>query len=242
MYEIKTEEFSGPLDKLLELIESKKLDITTISLAQVTDDFIKYIETLKNNISENQDDSDIFKNSRQLADFLVVASGLILIKSKSLLPQLELTLEEEESVFELEKRIQIYAQIKPLFALMKKHWLSTNQTYSRGLLLSMPTVFYPPKNIDGFLLNKSLEGLIKTLGSYFYEQEKIQRQLFSLEEKISEISKKIINGISKFSQMIGQKSKGESIVLFLALLHLLRDRVLDVNQIGTFEEMEITKL
>jgi len=89
-YEVKLEQFTGPLNKLLELIEARKLEITALNLAEVTEDFINYIRSL-----EKGADPEI------LADFIVVASRLILIKSKTLLPSLELTEEEEGEIKDL---------------------------------------------------------------------------------------------------------------------------------------------
>src|SRR3989338_9156814 len=99
-YEFKTEKFQGPLEKLLELIEDKKLEITEISLAEVTNDFLQYLKTLtdadnmQTNAEGNAEQSgnlavnqiEIRENLRLLADFIAIASRLILIKSKSLLP------------------------------------------------------------------------------------------------------------------------------------------------------------
>jgi len=76
MYQIKLEQFNGPLDLLLCLIEDEKLDISQVSLAKVTDQYLSYIER-----SENI-------SATELADFLVIATKLLVIKSKTLLPDL----------------------------------------------------------------------------------------------------------------------------------------------------------
>ena len=84
--EVTTERFSGPLDALLMMVEEKKLSINEISLSQIADQYIaqiKQAETL---------------SKEELAMFLVIAATLILIKSRSLLPNLPLTAEEEESI------------------------------------------------------------------------------------------------------------------------------------------------
>ena len=92
MYNIKTEQFNGPYDLLLNLIEAKNLDVSEISLSLITDQFLNYL-----------DQEDIV-NSDELADFLVVASKLLLIKSKMLLPELH---EEDDEVDDLEKHLKI---------------------------------------------------------------------------------------------------------------------------------------
>ena len=92
MYEVKINQFSGPLEKLLELIEEKKMEITALSLAEVTGGFFNYVKRVESDI-----------DPKILADFLVVAAKLVLIKSKALLPGLELTQEEELDIKDLEQ-------------------------------------------------------------------------------------------------------------------------------------------
>ena len=85
MYQIKTEQFEGPLDLLLDLIEKEEVDITRVSLAKITDQYLEYINA--------QEDISL----HNLTDFLSVAAKLILIKSHALLPLLQL--DEEEICF-----------------------------------------------------------------------------------------------------------------------------------------------
>ena len=94
MYEVKLEQFQGPLDLLLQLIEKQEMDITEVSLAQVADSYIEYINQMGQ------------LNPEEVADFLVVASKLIYIKSKVLLPELDL---EEEGI-DLEKQLKMYKE------------------------------------------------------------------------------------------------------------------------------------
>ncbi len=82
-YKVKTHVFEGPLDLLLDLVEKRKLFVNDVSLAEVTDDFIKYIET--------HEEFPIGES----AEFIVIASTLMLVKSRSLLPMLALTEDEE---------------------------------------------------------------------------------------------------------------------------------------------------
>ena len=96
MYKVKLEQFQGPLDLLLQLTEEKKLDITEISLAKVTDQYLTY---LKNSEVISLDD---------LANFLIIASRLILIKSRMLLPTLELSKEEEQDIETLKRQLEEY--------------------------------------------------------------------------------------------------------------------------------------
>ena len=99
-FTIKTQSFEGPLDLLLELIEKRKLFIGDIALAKVTDDFISHIKQFEN------------MPMGESAHFILVASTLLLIKSKALLPGLSLTEEEQGDIHDLETRLKIYKRIK----------------------------------------------------------------------------------------------------------------------------------
>src|SRR3989344_4796688 len=101
-YTVKTTVFEGPLDLLLELVTKRKLFVNDVSLSEVTDDFILYLE--------KHDEFPIGES----AEFIVVASTLMLIKSRSLLPMIELSDEEEESIHDLENRLALYARVKTL--------------------------------------------------------------------------------------------------------------------------------
>ncbi len=240
MYQVQTEQFSGPLEKLLELIEAKKLDITTISLAEVTNDFLSYIETVRNQES-SLSEIDGF-SPRILSDFLVVASHLVLIKSKELLPDISFTQDEQEEIVDLERRLKIYSALKPLFLLVRSSWQTASPSFSREYLKDIPPVFYPPALLTKEQLEHALGSLLQSLGSLVLETEHIEKQLINLEEKITELSVKITNGLSRFSQATSQSSRGELIVLFLALLHLLRDQTVRVQQEGLFGEISMEKI
>lgn len=248
MFHVTTGEFSGPLDKLLELIEAKKLDITQVSLAEVTGDFIAYVESLKENaVSLPADTGDAdgqIRNvdTRVLAEFLVVASQLILIKSKTLVPDAPLSEEEQETVVDLERRLKLYRELKPLFALLKTTWASSPQLFSRQAYATVTPMFYPAPNMTIPALAHAMAHLASSLGSLATEQETIERQIISLEEKISELLAVITERAQKFSDVISQKSRQESVVFFLALLHLLRDRRLSAHQDGLFNDIAIEKV
>ena len=101
-YTVKTGVFEGPLDLLLDLVTKRKLFVNDVSLSQVTDDFIKYLE--------GHEEFPLGES----AEFIVVASTLMLIKSRSLLPMIKRTDEEEESIQDLENRLVLYAKVKEL--------------------------------------------------------------------------------------------------------------------------------
>src|ERR1700722_11612834 len=109
-FEFATESFQGPLETLLDLIEERKLPISEISLSQVCDAYLAYVEKLPQ------------LPLGETAQFILVASTLLLIKSRALLPNLELSSDERESVEELERRLARYAIYRKAAKLMRKEW------------------------------------------------------------------------------------------------------------------------
>src|SRR3989338_3281969 len=109
-FSIATEAYSGPLEALLNLIEERKLPISQINLAEVTDAYLAYVEKLPE------------LPLGETAQFILVASTLLLIKSRTLLPTLTLSDDERESVQELERRLACYALIRKAARALRREW------------------------------------------------------------------------------------------------------------------------
>lgn len=226
-YELKIENFSGPIEKLLELIEAKKMEITDLNLAEVTADFLNYLKELE------------IVEPRMLADFVAIAAALLLIKSKAILPDLKLSEEEERDIKDLEGRLRRYAEFKPAIVLLKKLYEQKNFSVSRQLLYNSEPVFYPAPNMNVESLKNAVSAIFTELNKLNLESQTIEYSLIKLEEKIEEIAKKIEQGIGNFSEIIKAKSRAEIIVLFLALLHLLREQLVKVEQNEKFSDIII---
>jgi len=252
-YELQVGEFKGPLDKLLELIENEKLDINEVSLAKVTDGFLRYLEDLKGSIdvaatADDKVTQALRADLRVLADFVAVASKLIFLKSKYLLPGLELTEEEEADIKDLEARLHIYQQLKPAIRLLNKLWHESHRSYSRpylagkSALIAEHAIFYPGGNLDLEGLTGALGQIFETIKTYELETETIKEKIVTLEEKISEVLGRIQKeGDMHFKNLSGEKSRGEAIVVFLALLHLAREQLVLLEQIGSFSDILVKK-
>ncbi len=233
MFQVKTQHYTGPLGKLLELIEEKKLEITQISLAEVTGDFLKYVKELG-----AQNEPGI------VADFLVVAAKLVLIKSKVLLPMLELTKEEEEDIQDLEGRLRIYREFKVAAEHLKKLWDKKHISYGRELLKSLgdTSFFYPPKELKVSDLVRAVQHLAMTLQALIPEAQTVKRAVVTIEQKMEELLNRFKDaGQQSFRTLSQQKSRQEVIVLFLAILHLLKDRVVKVSQSDRFSDITFEK-
>jgi len=231
MYQVSLDKFSGPLDLLLSLIEEKKLAIGEITLSQVTDQFLEYLKKVQEN--ENY--------QRVLADFLVIASRLILIKSRSLLPGLVLSQEEEGDIKELEERLKAYQRIKILGRELGK-WAKNRISYfSRDSYLNIPTIFYPPQNISAGDLCKIYESFLKTLPQIEKLEERNLQRVVTLEQKIQELRARITMAVeASFADISrGVKTKIDIILSFLAVLMLCRTRVLELSQNELFGDIRI---
>lgn len=226
-YTVKTEVFEGPLDLLLELVTSRKLFVNDVSLAQVTDDFIRYIE---------QHGEFPLGES---AEFILVASTLMLIKSRSLLPMLELTQEEEESIHDLENRLAIYAKVREL-ALSLRALFGKNIIFEKEPSKNPLVVFSPDSKTDKENLLLSLERVIESLPKKEILPKVTVRKVISIEEMIGQLSERI----SKASKMsfrdfhgktgkLTYENKVSIIVGFLAMLELVKRGAIRVTQEGT---------
>ena len=162
IYQLKTEKFCGPIEKLLELIEENKMEITELSLSEVVADFLNYLKTIEE------------KEPRMLADFIVIASRLILIKSKALLPTLELNEEEKEDIKDLEERLKRYAEFKPAMILFKKLFEANDFSVSRQFLNSHEPIFYPADNFNISSMQTAMKNIFEIFSRLAIEIQKIE--------------------------------------------------------------------
>ncbi len=230
MLNYELEQFSGPLDLLLNLIEAEKLDISQVSLAKVTDQYLAYL------------DASIDLPATELADFLVVATKLLVIKSKTLLPKM--ADEEEDSAEQLEAQLKMYKEyleaskkIEAMIAL--KHYAFTRER----LPIDFRPKFSPPPNLQLSDLQSMFEEVIKRIEYVTSLPQKIMERAVSLKEMVSGIREALQRAQKmNFREVIAQaKSKAEVVVCFMALLELIKSGEAAVNQKGIFDEIEVEK-
>lgn len=230
---VSLEKFSGPLELLLKLIEDKNLEITEISLSSVTEDYLAWVSQAKDNYLEN------------VADFLQVAATLLLIKSRSILPTLEVTSEEKEEIMDLQARLELYKIFKELGIATRDKWSYQPQMFSRKSWVGRTIIFNPPTNVlpqdllDSFIcLADRFESQINIKSP----EASIKRSIISLEDKITSIWQRLITAKSRinFKDLNDkQEFKEEIVITFLALLELLKDDKITVNQENLFGEIEV---
>lgn len=226
-YTVKLEQFEGPLDLLLELIEGEKLEITKISLAKVAGQYLEYIRNIE------------YIKPESLASFLVVAARLILLKSRALLPILEFTQEEEEDIDELQRKLEEYRRFRIAAVGLKKMAKEGRVSFSREGFWGISTFFYPPENITVNDLKVAFRKILSEIPEFqLLPQEKLARAI-RLEDRIREIQKSLKERIeASFGEMIKNKSsKVDVIVSFLALLELIKQRLVMARQEDLFKEI-----
>ncbi|MDO8676555.1 MAG: segregation/condensation protein A [Candidatus Azambacteria bacterium] len=255
-YKVSLEKFTGPLDLLVSLIEEKKMAIGEISLAQVTDQFLEYLNKLQTSDVNNSMISGVNTSEYQriVADFLVVASRLILIKSRSLLPNLVLKVEEEDDIKDLENRLKAYQEIKTMAKMLGKWAKDRNSYFSREYFLNITniygepsrTTFYPPKNIASEDLKNIYELFLKTLPQIEKLEEKGLIRIMSLEEKIEELMGRVsMAAEASFNEISGSSTKVEKVnvvLAFLAILMLFRKRILEISQDKLFGDITVKRI
>ncbi len=249
-YELRIHNYEGPLEKLLQLIEERRMDVTQVSLAAVTDDFLKYLERLRAELKGGPGAAE--EDLRLLADFIVVASRLILIKSKSLLPELELSGEEERDIQDLEQRLALYKELKAaqkhIAVLWKKGGIAAARPYFLRAQASLgrgegeeAAVFYPGSKVTPGNLAAALAAVQTGLQKFILETETIEETVVSLEEKMRSIVARMEVAAEMTLKTLGEGSKSDLIVAFLAVLHLAREELLVLEQAGQFSDIIVRK-
>lgn len=237
-YIVKAGTFEGPLELLLDLIEKRKLFINELSLSQVTEDYIAFIR----NPDQQTSISD-------MTYFLVIAATLVLIKSRSLLPQLSLSKDEEHEIKHLEHRLGLYQKVREMAEKIKERYM-THRIFTREHIPINIPVFAPDQGITVDTLHASLREVFNRLPK---EEEKLPevvvRKVMSIDEMINQLTERIEQELSFSFKTIAEKSGLETpreqkvfvIVSFLALLELVRGGIIDILQDDAFDDMRISK-
>lgn len=222
-FNVKTGEFEGPLELLLNLIEERKLLISDVSISKVADDFLEYLK------------GHIAFPVGQAAHFVVVAATLLLIKSRSLLPVLALSDEEEGDVKDLEFRLKIFQMIRNA----AKGLLRGASLYlGSGARITDP-IFSPAKDLSIVSLEEAARRVLQNAPRRTFAPEVSVKTVISLEEMIDRLSKRVEKALKMtFTEFAGTSGdKAELVVGFLALLELIKRGLLLADQSDSFGEI-----
>lgn len=212
---VKTGVYEGPLDLLLELIEKRKLLVNDIALAQVADDFIAYVNTHPE------------LPVGEVAEFISLASTLLLIKSRSLLPNLAISDEESRDIKQLEYRLAVYQIIKEAAKGISR--MQGPMLYE-GAAPQFEPMFLPDEAITLHSLRQAAQVLIDGFPSTLALPQVEVKKIRSLEDTIVDMAGRIS---SAFRMSFKEFTKGEKqsvIVGFLALLELVKQGIIKATQ------------
>lgn len=225
MFTFTDEKFSGPLDLLLQMIEGDKVKVTEVSLANVTDEYIKYIQS-----SGTVDEGE-------MADFLIVAAKLLYLKSKELLPQLVV---DEETGVDLEKQLKMYEQFARMAEEVKQILLRRRFMYAREPITIKATGFQPPKTLSAHKVGIVMRDIVERFKPVKLEEVQVQR-VMSIKEKIDAVQD-MLKTFKKatFKEFIADaNSRADVVVTFLALLELVKTRSIKLDQRDHFDHIYV---
>lgn len=233
-YRVQLPVFEGPLDLLLYLIERQELDITQVSLARVTDQYLEYLQGMEE------------RRAGELAEFLVIAAKLLLIKSRALLPQPPPPPEpgEEDVGEELVRQLAEYKRFKEVAAALRQREEEGWRSFVR---LAPPPKVEPPLELH--LTLDELVALVRQALALAPEAHPVGRvgpppQRISLEERITAVETAMEQAERvAFRALLSQTpSRLEIIVTLLAVLELLKRQRIRVEQESLFGEIWISRL
>jgi len=230
MYEITIDNFSGPMDLLLHLIKEAKMDIMDIKLEIIIDEYLDYI----NKMSE--------MNLDIASSYLVMASELLEIKSKMLLPKEEEEEEEEDPKERLINRLILYQQYKEQIESFKK-LESERGTYYTKIPSSLDE--YQVNEKKALIENVTLDDLVKAFEDFLKRIDlekpvhtKVTKKELSVEDRIINIKNRFkTHKKIDFFDLFEVKSKEYVVVTFLAILEMAKNKELMIYQDDNFSNI-----
>ncbi len=227
-YQLRLPAYEGPLDVLLHLIERNQLAVTDVSLVAVTEQFIAFTEGLTN------------ASSDVLAEFMTIAARLLLLKSRSLLPRPDVV-EEDEETEDLVDRLREYQRVKLGAEDLRQRERQGVQSWPRlALLPDMPPIELVASAQAHSLINALRRCLLREVSK---PETYTPVPVISLKAMTQRLLSRLGRGRLRFSVLIGRSAdRSEHAVAFIALLALLRQRLVHATQPGLFAEIEIEGL
>ncbi len=223
-FTVKLDRFEGPYTKLLDLIGERKLSITEISLVSVADDYINYIKSI-----DSKDHADI-------SQFILVASTLMLMKAKSLLPGIVYTEEEEKQVHDLEHKLELYKTLTEASTLIR-------QLFGKNILYERERVTYKGGTIfvpDTRVTKEMLQSIALLTLSTFTSPKQIVHVAVEQALRIENVIEKLLDRVRLATSLTldsladtastFEEKKKILIVNFIALLELVKSGSISAYQ------------
>ena len=227
-FSIKTDSYEGPFEVLLDLIEARKLLVNDLALSTITEDYIRHVRAQESFPVE------------ETANFIQTAATLLLIKSKSLIPDLELTDEENADVEDLKRRLEAYEKVREASR-------ELSRIFGKSIMFKagerpQEVSFAPSNDLSTSAL---AEALARVLAAHEVVEELPEarvKPLVTIEEMMDRLAKRVQSAMTlsfkEFSK--SNKEKIEIIVSFLALLELVKQGAVAAEQFTSHGDIRIS--
>ncbi|MBO9129834.1 segregation/condensation protein A [Bacillus sp. 165] len=240
-YSVKIDAFEGPLDLLLHLINRYEIDIYNIPVAEITEQYLTYIHTMK------ELELDV------ASEFLVMAATLLAIKSKMLLPKQENELfddefsdVEEDPREELMQRLLEYKKFKTAASNLKERGEERSHVFTRPPVelgqFEQEIETKLPIDVTLYDMLSAFQKLMRRKKLQKPMQTRITRQEISIEKRMKEILQELdIDGRKSFFSLFPFEERDMVVVTFLAVLELMKTQEIEIEQERNFDEIFIMK-
>jgi segregation and condensation protein A len=174
---------------------------------------------------------------------LAIAAKLLVIKSKAILPTLEIEPDEEEAGVPLEAQLLLYKQFREVARYLKTLDAQEQQSFTRSLVFSQRISFFPDPSISATEIHSAILKVLSELKELDNLPKARIKEAISIQHKITHLQGLLARQIeTKLSSVLAQaKNKSEVIVTFLALLELIKQRIFSVEQDALFTDITIRK-
>ena len=227
-FSIKTDSYEGPFEMLLDLIEARKFLVNDLALANITEDYIQHVRKQETFPVE------------ETTNFIHIAATLLLIKSKSLIPDLELTEEENADVEDLKRRLAAYEKVRAAARELSRIF---------GKTVMVPAGERPPEITFAPSRDLSTTALAEALARILAAREAVKilpevrvKPLITIEEMMDRLAKRVESALTlSFKEFAGDtKEKVEVIISFLALLELVKQGAVAAEQYDVHGDIRIS--
>ena len=227
-FNIQTEAYEGPFELVLDLIEARKLLVNDLALASITEDFIAHVRA-----------QEVFP-VEETANFITIAATLLLIKSKSLIPDLALSEEEHADIDDLKRRLAAYEKVREAARELAR--VFGKSPMARAGWRPPEPFFAPSRDLTSIALE---EALVRVLAAHEAVEELPEarvKPLLSIEEVMDDLAKRVQSALTlSFRSFTGGKTeKVEIVVSFLALLELVKQGAVAAEQYEPHGDIRIS--
>lgn len=227
-FSIKTDSYEGPFEVLLDLIEARKLLVNDLALASITEEYIQHVRA-----------QEAFP-VEETANFIQIAATLLLIKSKSLIPDLALSEDENADVEDLKRRLAAYEKVREATRELAR--IYGRSVMARAGERPPEVVFAPARDLSTAALEEAMVRVLAAREAVEELPEARVKPLVTIEEMMDRLAKRVQSAMTlSFKDFAGgQKEKVEVIVSFLALLELVKQGAVAAEQYGAYGDIRIS--